>query len=153
MLLGAATGCGTVRGRGVNEVDAGEAGTLAVGAVTHLTDARVLLVRRSDGLVAFSDRCPRDACVVRHRPDLDSPSVPALQPDGVGWLRCPCCGSSFTRDGGVNGPGPAPRPLDVHPVSVVAGRVLVTTTQRQERQRDTPPPVVGGHEDGSFTNW
>ncbi|HLB87791.1 MAG TPA: Rieske (2Fe-2S) protein, partial [Terriglobales bacterium] len=47
-----------------------------------------------------------------------------------GWFRCPCHGSTYTKEGGIIVAGPAPRPLDVFPIEVQQDRSLVVQTGR-----------------------
>jgi hypothetical protein len=46
------------------------------------------------------------------------------------WFRCPCHGSTYTKEGGVIVYGPAPRPLDVFPVEVQDDGSLIVQTGR-----------------------
>jgi Rieske Fe-S protein len=48
----------------------------------------------------------------------------------------------FDRNGEVTG-GPAPRPLDIFPVSVKSGEVWVDTSQPTERTHFDPSQVTG----------
>lgn len=84
------------------------------GAVPVSTDAGPILVAQPEGgrVVAFSAVCTHMGCTV-------APSrADAAQ------LQCPCHGSTFAAATGENLGGPAPRPLDPFPVSLVDGQVL-----------------------------
>lgn len=57
------------------------------------------------GLLALWQKCPHLGCTVPWRSDFTFRGR-------TGWFRCPCHGSTYTREGGVLVFGPAPRPLD-----------------------------------------
>lgn len=135
-----------------SEFDAGAAADFEVGEVRHFQvsgraaapeDARLAdprraeardfhLVRRPDGFVAFWHRCTHLGCTVPFRPEFE---VPSVAPGQKGLFRCPCHGSTFSRDEAEVVFGPAPRPLDALPLRVHNGRVLVTVRQGAERRR------------------
>jgi Rieske Fe-S protein len=52
-----------------------------------------------------------------------------------GLFRCPCHGSTFSRDEAEVVFGPAGRPLDALPVRIQDGHVLVTVRAGSERRR------------------
>jgi cytochrome b6-f complex iron-sulfur subunit len=62
------------------------------------------------GLIALYWKCPHLGCTVPWRADFDGGAVSF--PGIVGWFRCPCHGSTYSR-AGVRVYGPAPRSLDV----------------------------------------
>ena len=63
------------------------------------------------GLLALYQKCPHLGCRV--------PYVAGFNfRDLKGWFRCPCHGSTYTKRGGVLLSGPAPRPMDVFPITV-----------------------------------
>ncbi|HET8945094.1 MAG TPA: ubiquinol-cytochrome c reductase iron-sulfur subunit [Dehalococcoidia bacterium] len=76
------------------------------------------------GVLALWQKCPHLGCTVPWRPDFEFQAR-------KGWFRCPCHGSTYTREGGVIVFGPAPRPLDVFPIEVQNGGSLVVQTGRQ----------------------
>ena len=137
--------------------DAGPAERFVVGEVHHFdvhheperlsprgaslaTDQRDFhLVRRPDGFVAFWHRCTHVGCTVPFRPEFEMRVRDRVE---RGLFRCPCHGSTFSRDEGDAVFGPAPRPLDALPVRVHEGRVLVTVRERAERQRQTGEPAA-----------
>ncbi len=99
----------------------------------HFANARDFhLVRRPDGFVAFWHRCTHLGCTVPYRPDFEWSFSGRTE---RGLFRCPCHGSTFTREEGDAVSGPAPRPLDTLPVQIRRGRLLVTVAQGSERQR------------------
>jgi cytochrome b6-f complex iron-sulfur subunit len=46
----------------------------------------------------------------------------------TGWFRCPCHGSTYTKEGGILVYGPAPRPLDLFDLEVQDDKSVVVTT-------------------------
>jgi len=70
-----------------------------------------------DGIYALSMVCTHLGCTVRW-----------FQTDVM--FRCPCHGSTYTKDGGVKVFGPAPRPLDVFPITVNPDKSLTVLTGR-----------------------
>jgi len=75
------------------------------------------------GLLALYVKCPHLGCTVPYRPDFTFNNV-------QGWFRCPCHGSTYSKDGGVKVFGPAPRPLDVFPITVNSDKTLTVLTGR-----------------------
>ncbi len=73
------------------------------------------------GVLALWQKCPHLGCTVPWRPDFEFQAR-------KGWFRCPCHGSTYTREGGVIVFGPAPRPLDVFPLEVQADGSLIVQT-------------------------
>jgi len=74
----------------------------------------------SGGLLALSARCPFHGCSVPWRPDFEFGGV-------IGWFRCPCCGSTFTK-AGLRVFGGAPRSLDTFPIVAVNGNGVRVNT-------------------------
>jgi cytochrome b6-f complex iron-sulfur subunit len=73
------------------------------------------------GLLALWQKCPHLGCSVPWRSDFTFLGR-------TGWFRCPCHGSTYTREGGVLVFGPAPRPLDRFNIQVQEdGSIIVTT--------------------------
>jgi cytochrome b6-f complex iron-sulfur subunit len=75
------------------------------------------------GLLALYQKCPHLGCTVPYRPEFVFDNVP-------GWFRCPCHGSTYSKDGGVKVFGPAPRPMDVFPITVNSDKSLTVLTGR-----------------------
>jgi cytochrome b6-f complex iron-sulfur subunit len=75
------------------------------------------------GLLALWHKCPHLGCTVPWRPDFTFDNR-------KGWFRCPCHGSTYSADGGVKVFGPAPRPMDVFPITVNADKSLTVLTGR-----------------------
>jgi len=57
------------------------------------------------GLLALWQKCPHLGCTVPWRPDFTFQGR-------TGWFRCPCHGSTFTKEGGILVFGPSSRPMD-----------------------------------------
>jgi len=76
------------------------------------------------GLLALWQKCPHLGCVVPYNPGFNLQGV-------KGWFRCPCHGSTYTKDGGVIRAGPAPRPMDVFPLTVNDDLSITVETGRQ----------------------
>jgi cytochrome b6-f complex iron-sulfur subunit len=73
------------------------------------------------GALALWRKCPHLGCTIPWRPDFEFQGT-------KGWFRCPCHGSTYTRDGGIIVFGPAPRPMDVFPLAVQDNGGLVVET-------------------------
>jgi nitrite reductase/ring-hydroxylating ferredoxin subunit len=102
-------------------IDLGKPADYPSGTITEFLQARFYLVRFEDGgFLALHNRCTHLACVV---------SWNALE----GRFNCPCHGSHFDRKGAVIN-APAPRPLDVFPVTVTEEKIEVDTRQPMRRQ-------------------
>jgi Rieske Fe-S protein len=74
-----------------------------------------------EGLLALWHRCTHLGC-----------TVPWQEEEGQ--FNCPCHSSFFNRAGEVTG-GPAPRPLDLFPIEIVDGEVVVETGSPIARER------------------
>ena len=99
------------------------------GSVTHISDGRFYLSRLADGgFLALYQRCTHLGC-----------NVPWDQTANA--FICPCHNSQFTSDGSLVNP-PAPRPLDLFPVSIEDGVVKVDTGKPLARQTFDPSQVV-----------
>lgn len=99
------------------------------GSVTHVSNGRFYLTRLEDGgFLAIYQRCTHLGC-----------SVPWDQTQGQ--FVCPCHNSQFTTSGEVLNP-PAPRPLDIFPVSIDDGMILVDTGTPISRQEFAIEQVV-----------
>jgi cytochrome b6-f complex iron-sulfur subunit len=105
-----------------SKFEAGNVSDFEVGSVTYFLDGRFYVSRLPGGLLALYRKCTHLGCVVPWRPDEQSEDSLA----GTGRFNCPCHGSRFDRYGVVKG-GPAPRPLDIFPISIEGGKVIVDT--------------------------
>jgi cytochrome b6-f complex iron-sulfur subunit len=99
------------------------------GSVTLFSQGRFYLVRLADGGFLALDRvCTHLGCAVPWDP---------VQ----GKFVCPCHASGFDRNGAVLNP-PAPRPLDLFPVTITDGLVTVDTARPVHRDHFLPEQVV-----------
>ena len=104
-----------------NEVVAGAVEEFAPGTVSYIQTGRFYISRLEDGgVLAMWQRCTHLGCTVPWREE-------------EGQFHCPCHSSLFDRRGEVTG-GPAPRPLDLFPVSLQDGSLVVDTGQAVERE-------------------
>ena len=88
------------------------------------------------GLLALYQKCPHLGCTVPWRPDFDFGGQ-------KGWFRCPCHGSTYTKEGGILVAGPAPRPMDTMAITVKpTGDITVETGQVTQGGQDNPFRVV-----------
>jgi cytochrome b6-f complex iron-sulfur subunit len=106
-------------------VRAGRVDEFLPGSMSHIKAGRFFLYRLEDGsFLAMWQRCTHLGC-----------SVPWDQAQGQ--FHCPCHGSLFDRKGEVQG-GPAPRPLDVFPVTITNNEVFVDTGSAIQRSQFDP---------------
>jgi cytochrome b6-f complex iron-sulfur subunit len=109
----------------------------------HIAEGRLWLVNipageadSPGGLLALYQKCPHLGCTVPWRADFDFGGK-------KGWFRCPCHGSTFTKEGGILVSGPSPRPLDTMAITVKpTGDITVQTGQIREGGQDNPLRVV-----------
>ena len=88
------------------------------------------------GLLALYQKCPHLGCTVPWRPDFVFGGV-------KGWFRCPCHGSTYTKEGGVLVAGPAPHSMDTMAITVNPnGDLTVATGQIKAGGQDNPFRVV-----------
>lgn len=110
-------------------ISAGLVDDFPPGSVTHVTNGRFYVVRLPDGgFLAVYHRCTHLGCTV--------PWDQAAQK-----FVCPCHSSQFDMLGSVENP-PAPRPLDLFPVSIENGEVTVDTGNVLQRQSFETAQVV-----------
>lgn len=99
---------------------AGQVDEFEPGTVSHVQKARCYIARLEDGgFLALWQRCTHLGCTVPWREE-------------EGRFNCPCHSSIFTVAGEVVS-GPAPRPLDLFPVEIVDGQLLVDTGHPVQR--------------------
>lgn len=99
------------------------------GSVTHISNGRFYIVRLPDGgFLAVYHRCTHLGCTV----PWDQTAQRFI---------CPCHSSRFDMQGSVENP-PAPRPLDLFPLSFEAGIVKVDTGTIIPRQSFDTAQVV-----------
>ena len=83
------------------------------------------------GLLALWRRGPHLGCTVPWRADFTFLGR-------TGWFRCPCHGSTYTKEGGILVAGPSPRPLDRFPVEVKEDGSIVVTTGVSAAEKGSP---------------
>lgn len=104
------------------EIVAGNLEEFAPGSVNHVQKGRFFISRlEGGGVLALWHRCTHLGCTVPWREDERQ-------------FHCPCHSSLFDRRGVVLG-GPAPRPLDLFPVTLREGKLVVDTGNPVERQQ------------------
>ncbi|MCI0643392.1 MAG: Rieske (2Fe-2S) protein [Chloroflexi bacterium] len=112
-------------------VTAGSVDNFPQGTVTEFPDGRFFLVRTEDGgFLALYRRCTHLGCAVSWEPTRNR-------------FFCPCHASNFDFFGNVENP-PAPRALDIFPVEINDGQVLVDTSRPQTRDAFAPEQLVYG---------
>ena len=103
------------------EVLAGVLEEFQPGTMSYVRQGRFFVSRLEDGgVLALWQRCTHLGCTVPWRED-------------EGQFHCPCHSSLFDTKGEVTG-GPAPRPLDIFPVKLQDGNLVVDTSRPIERQ-------------------
>lgn len=110
--------------------------------LSHLQGAQgdVLGVGGTGGLLALYWKCPHLGCTVPWSPAFDGSTVNF--PGVIGWFRCPCHGSTYSR-AGVRVFGPAPRPMDTMLLSVNGdGSLSVNTGKITLGGQDNPLRAV-----------
>jgi len=108
-----------------SKVVAGQVDEFQPGTVSHISKGRFFLSRLDDGrMLALWHRCTHLGCTVPWREDEHQ-------------FHCPCHSSLFNTQGEVIG-GPAPRPLDIFPIEIVDGQVIVDTSRPIERDHYDP---------------
>lgn len=99
------------------------------GSVTHISTGRFYLSRLPDGgFLAVYQRCTHLGC-----------NVPWDQTQQA--FICPCHSSQFSLEGDVLNP-PAPRPLDLFPLTIEEGVITVNTSSPLTRQEFDAAQVV-----------
>ncbi|MGQ9571628.1 MAG: QcrA and Rieske domain-containing protein [Dehalococcoidia bacterium] len=88
------------------------------------------------GLLAFYQKCPHLGCTVEYRPDFEFSGR-------KGWFRCPCHGSTFTKEGGILVWGPSSRDMDTMRIDVKPeGGIIVDSGDITEGGKDNPQRAV-----------
>ena len=112
-----------------SEIDVGLVDEFPPGSVTHIPNGRFYLVRLPDGgFLAVYHRCTHLGCTV---------PWDQVQQKFV----CPCHNSSFDMPGSVENP-PAPRALDLFPVTIEDNLIKVDTGTIIQRQTFDETQVV-----------
>jgi cytochrome b6-f complex iron-sulfur subunit len=95
---------------------------MSVGTVKYFPAQQLYLSRVPSGVLALYRKCTHVGCVIPWR--ADDPSEDDLSKKGR--FNCPCHGGIFDRYGNVHA-GPPPRPLDIFPIAVEGGKLVVDT--------------------------
>lgn len=111
------------------EIFAGKVEEFTIGTVNRIAAGRFYLSRTEDGLLALYQKCTHLGC-----------AVPWVEEEGQ--FHCPCHGSVFNQNGEIVS-GPAPRPLDIFPVTVRSGEIWVDTGKPVERNKYDPSQITG----------
>src|SRR5574341_851637 len=108
-----------------SKVVAGQVNEFPPGTISHISKGRFFISRLEDGsMLALWHRCTHLGCTVPWRED-------------EGQFHCPCHSSLYNRVGEVLG-GPAPRPLDIFPIEIAEGQVIVDTGKPISRDKYDP---------------
>ena len=99
-----------------------EARAIPVSTMTYFPEQRLYLSRVESGFLALYRKCPHLGCVVPWLGDETSEDDLATK----GRFNCPCHGGVYDRYGLVRA-GPPPRPMDLFPISIENGEVMVDT--------------------------
>ncbi|MDI6696248.1 MAG: Rieske 2Fe-2S domain-containing protein [Anaerolineales bacterium] len=117
------------QGKFGGQIAAGKVDDFPAGSVTHIPEGRFYLARLIDGgFLAMYHRCTHLGCTVPWDQQAEQ-------------FVCPCHSSRFSMEGNVV-TAPAPRALDLFPVKIENGVVLVDTSQPIQRQSFDPAQVV-----------
>ena len=107
---------------------AGRVEEFAINSINRILAGRFYISRTDEGILALWQKCTHLGC-----------AVPWVEEEGQ--FHCPCHGSLYNKVGEVTG-GPAPRPLDIFPVSIKSGEVWVDTSQPTERSKFEPSQLT-----------
>jgi cytochrome b6-f complex iron-sulfur subunit len=103
------------------KIIAGQVDEFEPGTVSHIQKGRFFISRLEDGgFLALWHRCTHLGCTIPWREEQ-------------GRFNCPCHSSIFDETGEVIS-GPAPRPMDIFPIEINQGQVVVDTGNPIERQ-------------------
>lgn len=105
------------------KIVAGQESEFLPGTVSHIQKGRFYISRLEDGgILALWQQCTHLGCTVPWRSD-------------EARFHCPCHSSIFDQSGEVIS-GPAPRPMDIFPIDVEEGQLIVDTGKPIRRSRD-----------------
>src|SRR5579875_2695676 len=111
-------------------IAAGSVDDYKVGDVKKIVEGKFFISRVPEGFLALWQKCPHLGCSVPW--DANGPSLDSIKPQGR--FNCPCHGSQYDRYGQII-QGPAPRPMDLFPITIENGRIYVQTGPQVARQR------------------
>jgi cytochrome b6-f complex iron-sulfur subunit len=101
---------------------AGNVNDFKVGEVKKITEGKFFISRVPEGFLALWQKCPHLGCAVPW--NESGPTLDTIEP--TGRFNCPCHGSQYDRYGQIKA-GPAPRPMDMFPITISGGRISVDT--------------------------
>ncbi|MCL5960481.1 MAG: ubiquinol-cytochrome c reductase iron-sulfur subunit [Chloroflexi bacterium] len=107
---------------------AGKVEDFPVDSITHVKAGKFYISHLEEGFLAIYQKCTHLGCTV--------PWVAAED-----RFNCPCHQSIFNKKGEVLS-GPAPRALDLFPIKIVNGGLIVDTGTATERQAFNPSQVT-----------
>ena len=112
-----------------SKVVAGRPKEFKAGTVSYVQEGHFYISRLDDGgFLALWQRCTHLGCTVPYRKDQK-------------LFMCPCHSSVFNTKGEVIG-GPAPRPMDLFPITVVDGQLVVDTGSPITRDKFDPSQLT-----------
>ena len=111
-------------------VAAGNVADYRVGEVKRIVEGKFYISRVPEGFLALWQKCPHLGCAVPWQENQRSEDTIAA----TGRFNCPCHGSIYDRYGQIVA-GPAPRPMDMFPLSIRDGRISVETRPEGAIQR------------------
>ena len=135
-----------------SKIFVGTIDALAPGKKMHNLEAKAWLVRLDaeqarhnppaveGAVLALYHKCPHLGCTVPYRPDFSREDPRDNQTYG-GWFLCPCHGSTYS-DAGVRVFGPAPRSMDMFPLTIDGGKMTVDTGNVVTGTLDNPSRAV-----------
>ena len=135
-----------------SKIFVGAIDALEPGKKMHNLEAKTWLVRldaeqakhnppaQAGAVLALYHKCPHLGCTVPYRPDF-SREDPRSNQTYAGWFLCPCHGSTYS-DAGVRVFGPAPRSMDMFPLTIDGGKMTVDTGKVITGTLDNPSRAV-----------
>jgi len=100
---------------------AGKLEEFPVGSVTYIKAGQFYISHLEGGFLALYRKCPHLGCV-----------TPWVEDEGQ--FNCPCHAALFNKKGELLA-GPSPRPLDLFPLEIVEGEIVVDTSTPILRER------------------
>ncbi|MEE8389418.1 MAG: Rieske 2Fe-2S domain-containing protein [Anaerolineae bacterium] len=101
--------------------EAGKVEEFPLGSIAYIKAGHFYISHLERGFLAMYRKCPHLGCV-----------VPWVEDEGQ--FNCPCHGALFNKKGEVLA-GPSPRPLDLFPLEIVEGEIVVDTNTPILRKR------------------
>jgi len=95
-------------------VVAGKIEEFPPGSISYIKEGRFFISHLEGGFLALYSKCPHLGCL-----------TPWMEDEGM--FNCPCHGALFNTMGELLA-GPSPRPLDLFPLEIVEGEIVVDTS-------------------------